>query len=810
MTVTLRDVYRITMANSRLPIISTLHFVQIFMLILGRRIQHPLEDEVKGNYSNSFLSHVPKHLSSKTTVLDLSLNSINELQTEDFKPLPKLRVLKLSHNRIQHLDISVFKFNQNLEYLDLSHNKLWKISCSHENALMNLTYLDLSFNEFEALPICEEFANMSQLDFLGLSATGIQKPDLLPLQHLHLSNILLDLERFCEKKDKLESLPVLSTKALQIIFPTDESCSVQLNMSVNNLRSLELSNINLDDGDKCLIFIYFLSKLINNVKFLNLTLYHLKTTWKCFVETLQFLWHKPVEYLYIYNITLVGEIDEEQFKYYETSLKELKIKLFTIKIYIFSQTDLYSIFSDMNIKMLTISDTRFLHMLCPSQPSPFQYLDFTNNLLTESLFQDCGNLILLETLILQKNKFKYLSKIAHMTEKMKSLKHLDLSENFISHDEKKTNCNWTESLSILNLSSNELSDSVFRCLPPNITLLDLHRNKIRSIPKDISNLETLQELNIAFNSLADLPGCSTFSSLSVLVISHNSVSHPSAHFFNSCKNIKSLQAGDNPFQCNCQLREFSKNMAILSNKVASGWPHSYKCAFPDSYKGTQLKNFHLSPLSCNLVLLIITIVIIGLVVIIVTTFLCIYFDLPWYLRMIFRWTQTRPRTMNIPIDILERKFQFHAFISYSELDSAWVKHELVPNLEAEDIKICLHERNFVPGKSIIENIINCIEKSYKSIFILSPNFIQSEWCHYELYFAHHKLFHEGCDNLILILLEPIPQHSIPNKYHKLKALMAQRTYLEWPMEKRKQVLFWANIRAAFNMKLVLVKEENDN
>ncbi|XP_072476585.1 toll-like receptor 6 isoform X1 [Notamacropus eugenii] len=803
MTMTFKDVH-CNMANPRPPIIRTFHFVHIFMLIFGNGIQHSLENEFVGNYSNNHLSHVPRLLSSKTTVLDLSLNNITGLQIEDFKPLPKLRVLKLSHNRIQHLDMNVFKFNPNLEHLDVSHNKLWKISCY---PLMNLIYLDLSFNEFEALPICEEFANMSQLDFLGLSAARIQISDLLPIQHLNLSNILLDLERFYGKKDKLESFSVLSTKKLQIIFPPNRAFSMQLNMSVSNLRSLELTNINLHDNN-CLIFAVFLSKVMNNLRFLNLTLYHIETTWKCFVKILQCLWYKSTEYIYIYNLTLVEKIDFESFKYYETSPKGLKIEFITLKVYIFSQTILYRIFSEMNIKMLTLSNTRILHMLCPSRPSPFQYLNFTNSLFTDSLFEDCENLNLLKTLILQKNKFKHLSKIAQMTEKMKSLKHLDLSQNSISYDNK-GKCNWTASLLVLNLSSNELTDSVFRCLPPNITVLDLHRNNIGSVPKDMSNLETLQELNIAFNSLSDLPGCSTFSSLSLLVITYNSISHPSTHFFNSCKNIKSLQAGDNPFLCTCELREFRKNIATFSNKVVSGWPHSYKCTFPDSYKGTQLKDFHLSSFSCNLTLLIITLVIIGLVLVIVTTFLCIHFDLPWYLRMIFQWTRTRHRARNIPLDKLEKMFQFHAFISYSELDSAWVKHELLPNLENEDIRICLHERNFVPGKSIVENIINCIEKSHKSIFILSPNFVQSEWCHYELYFAHHNLFHEGSSNLILILLEPIPQHSIPARYHKLKAFMAQRTYLEWPKEKSKQALFWANIRAAFNMKLALVKEEDD-
>ncbi|KAL8207506.1 UNVERIFIED_CONTAM: hypothetical protein K2H54_057181 [Gekko kuhli] len=187
----------------------------------------------------------------------------------------------------------------------------------------------------------------------------------------------------------------------------------------------------------------------------------------------------------------------------------------------------------------------------------------------------------------------------------------------------------------------------------------------------------------------------------------------------------------------------------------------------------------------------------------IISFLCIYLDIPWYLKMMWQWTQVKHRIWkNNPEDVLDN-LEFHAFVSYSERDSDWVKNVLIPNLEKEDgsIQICQHERNFIAGKSIVENIIDSIEKSYRSIFVLSPNFVQSEWCHYELYFAHHKLFQERNNSLILLLLEPIPPYIIPAKYYKLKALMAKRTYLEWPKEKGKQGLFWANLRATICVRL---------
>ncbi|XP_008518915.2 toll-like receptor 6 isoform X2 [Equus przewalskii] len=801
----LRD-YRLNiMTKDNKCVVRIFNFVYIVTLIVGTIIQFSDESKFAVDMSKIGLTHVLKDLPPETKVLDMSQNCISELHLSDMSFLSGLKVLRLSRNSIRYLDFSIFKFNPDLEYLDLSHNQLQKISC---HPIMSLKHLDLSFNDFEVLPICKEFGNLTQLDFLGLSATRLQQLDLLPIAHLHLSCILLDLEGYYVKENQTESLQIPNTKTLQLVFHPYNLFSVQVNISLNSLGCLQLTNIKLND-DNCQVLIKFLSDPIRQPTLLNITLNHVETTWKCLVRVFQFLWPKPVESLHICNLTIVKSIGKEDFTYSKTALKALKIEHITNRVYIFSQQVLYTVFSEMNIMMLTISDTPFIHMVCPQAPSTFKFLNFTQNVFTDSIFQNCSTLVRLETLILQKNELKDLFKVGLMTKNMPSLEILDVSWNSLEYHGPDGNCPWVESLVVLNLSSNILTDSVFRCLPPRVKVLDLHNNRIRSIPKDITSLEALQVLNVAFNSLADLPGCGAFNSLSILIIDYNLISDPSADFFHSCQKIRSIKAGNNPFQCTCELREFIQSIGQVSSDVVEGWPDSYKCEYPESYKGTPLKDFHLSQLSCNTALLVVTIVVPVLVLAVTVSILCIYLDLPWYLRMVCQWTQTRRRARNIPLEELQRTLQFHAFISYSERDSAWVKNELVPCLEKEDIRICLHERNFVPGKSIVENIINCIEKSYKSIFVLSPNFVQSEWCHYELYFAHHNLFHEGSDNLILILLEPIPQNNIPSKYHKLRALMTQRTYLEWPKEKSKRGLFWANIRAAFNMKVALVIENND-
>ncbi|NWI60406.1 TLR6 protein, partial [Calyptomena viridis] len=567
----------------------------------------------------------------------------------------------------------------------------------------------------------------------------------------------------------------------------------------NTTESLSLSEITNDNVKK---LIALLSHFKQGSRLQNLTLTNVSVNWDALMEMFQTVWHSSVEYFNVNNVTQLSDIESYVFDYSGTSMKALTLKKILITDLYFIQNDLYRIFADMNIADMTIVESEMIHMLCPSSESPFRYLNFLKNDLTDLLFQKCDNLIQLETLILQRNKFESLPKVSFMTSRMKSLKYLDMSNNLLRHVGADVQCQWAESLTELDLSSNQLADAVFECLPANIKRLDLQNNQISSVPKGIADLKSLEELNLASNRLADLPGCSGFTSLRFLNVEMNSILTPSADFFQSCPRVRELQAGHNPFKCSCELQDFIQVERQSGGKLF-GWPAAYVCEYPEGLRGMELKDFHLSELACNTTLLLVTALLLTLVLVAIVAFLCIYLDVPWYVRMTWQWTQTKRRAWHNHPKEQEAVLQFHAFISYSERDSLWVKNELIPNLEKGEgcVQLCQHERNFIPGKSIVENIINCIEKSYKSIFVLSPNFVQSEWCHYELYFAHHKLFSENSDSLILILLEPIPPYVIPARYHKLKALMAKRTYLEWPKERSKRALFWANLRAAISINL---------
>ncbi|XP_048220415.1 toll-like receptor 10 [Perognathus longimembris pacificus] len=767
-------------------------FCNIVMSVESWAPKLPEERELTTNCSNLSLNKVPSNLAPATITLDLSYNLLFQLQSSDFHPMSKLRVLILCQNRIQQLDFKIFALNKELQYLDVSYNRLKIITWY---SLEGLKHLDLSFNDFDTMPL-NNLEHMEHLETLGLSAATIRRSDLQKIAHWHLHTVFLGLRILSQYEEG--SLPILNTTKLHIVLPVNIHFWVLLCDGIKTSQILEITNI---DGKSQFVRNRTPPVLtLENAKASTLLLNQVDLLWDDLLRIFQFVWHTSVEYFQIKNVTLGGNVylDHHSFDYSNTTMKAVQLEHVHFRMFSIPQDKIYLLFTNMDVENLTISGAQMPHMLFPNHPQHFQYLNFANNVLNDDLFKTPTQLPFLKTLVLKGNKlqtFSLVSRFANNTPLMQ----LDVSQNLLQHREAE-DCLWPATLTTMNLSSNQFADSVFKCLPASIQILDLYNNKIQTIPTELIHLQSLRELNIALNFLTDLPGCNHFTGLSVLNIEMNLIVSPSLDFFQSCHKIKTLNAGKNPFRCTCDLREFIQ-FEKHSEDVMVGWSDSYTCEYPLNLKGTHLKDVYLPELSCNITLLIITIVAIMLVLGAMIAFFCLHFDLFWYVRMLGQWTQHRARKARR--EQPERNAQFHAFISYTEHDSLWVKNELIPNLEKEDgsVLICLLERQVDPGKSIDENIMSCLDRSWKSIFVLSPDFVQHEWHHYELYFACHNLLHENSDRVILILLEPIPPYCIPARFPMLKALMEKKAYLEWPKDRRKCRLFWANLRAAINIHL---------
>ncbi|XP_050685741.1 toll-like receptor 3 [Leptidea sinapis] len=154
-----------------------------------------------------------------------------------------------------------------------------------------------------------------------------------------------------------------------------------------------------------------------------------------------------------------------------------------------------------------------------------------------------------------------------------------------------------------------------------------------------------------------------------------------------------------------------------------------------------------------------------------------------------------------------KNFNYDVFVSYCNEDRAWVLDQLLPHVEKDcNISVCLHERDFQVGLSILENIVSCMDRSKSIMLIISQRFLLSQWCQFEMHLAQHRLLETRREDLILILLEEIPRRLRPNTLHYL---MLTKTYVVWPKEVSERDLFWRRMKkslAHHRMKII----ENDS
>ena len=103
------------------------------------------------------------------------------------------------------------------------------------------------------------------------------------------------------------------------------------------------------------------------------------------------------------------------------------------------------------------------------------------------------------------------------------------------------------------------------------------------------------------------------------------------------------------------------------------------------------------------------------------------------LRMRMRWERLQT------LIVREGQYDFDAFVSCTREGAKWMKKYFLPKLENETtgLKFCIAQRDFVVGKTIIDNIMDTINRSRKTILLIDDTFINSKWCQEELLLSHH-------------------------------------------------------------------------
>ncbi|CAG2253733.1 CD282 [Mytilus edulis] len=143
-----------------------------------------------------------------------------------------------------------------------------------------------------------------------------------------------------------------------------------------------------------------------------------------------------------------------------------------------------------------------------------------------------------------------------------------------------------------------------------------------------------------------------------------------------------------------------------------------------------------------------------------------------------------------------REFEYDFFISHSHKDEDWVTNILLRHLESQfdeqDVafKGCIADRDFIPGTSILDNIIGAIKKSNKVILILTDHFVSSNWCQYEADRAVIKSLNLDSKDINCVIPIVLEECTIPEKIDHLNFIdmTIKRDFVQEMMRLKKVLL----------------------
>ncbi|XP_046551176.1 LOW QUALITY PROTEIN: toll-like receptor 4 [Haliotis rubra] len=166
----------------------------------------------------------------------------------------------------------------------------------------------------------------------------------------------------------------------------------------------------------------------------------------------------------------------------------------------------------------------------------------------------------------------------------------------------------------------------------------------------------------------------------------------------------------------------------------------------------------------------------------------------WKLRYLYYTTRRKYRGYQKQIDE-EEHFIYDAFVSYAEEDGEFVVQDMQNILEKRfGLRLCIHQRDFMVGEPITANVVNAIQSSRKTIILLTPSFLQSSWCEYEVHMAKFESIHSGRDIFCVVWLIDVPDTRRISR--DVLDEIEHGTYIKYPADEVDREEFWQKIKAA--------------
>lgn len=749
---------------------------------------------VKNNWLTTFESWQLTNNSIKLAALDLSKNPIAVFRiTEDVFPnltwlsigappkklkmkwdihnktfLSRVSTLDISGLQMDHDDMKTLRenFNPSLTALrmnDMRHTRLTaliNVSCTIPTVsklqLRQNNLLYVSSNLFE---LC---INVKELDLSKNHINNIEEKAFSSLKSLRILSL---------SQNKLPSIPAATRN-----LPTLE----ELNLSHNEIQTL-----------KCNDFAN-----LTKLKELSLNQNSISAIDKFVFKGLIRL---QVLKLHNNSISKLGDA----FKTHLPQLIQLRLNL--NKLNAIKPGELSGLQSLQNLS-LNENKIKKLEKGCFLGLTNLTYIQLNSNTIREhqlkGVFDDLINLISLD---LRDNKIKYTDSTALSDPPFSKLSHLEslvirgnsrrekslLPRNFLQGLTNLLEFN-ARNTQLLSLHKDTFTYT------PRLLRLDISSNDLSDLsPELFYPIPSLEALYISRTSLQSLDFLidANLTKLVFLQGRRNQYSVFSEELIKSLPALVYIDIQGNSFTCDCSNAWF-RDWVVNDKQTQVFDAYNFKCNYPPDLKGTKL--FDLDVQSCT--------VDNEFICYISTTCTILMFMVASFTYHFLRWQLVYAYYLFLAL-LFDKKHknkqaprQYDAFISYNTHDEPWVTEVLLPELEGvQGWKLCLHHRDFEPGKPIIDNITDAIYGSRKTICVISRRYLESEWCSREIQVASFRLFDEQKDVLILVFLEEIPITQL-SPYYRMRKLLKRRTFLSWPRAGEHPELFWEKLRQALKTK----------
>lgn len=339
-------------------------------------------------------------------------------------------------------------------------------------------------------------------------------------------------------------------------------------------------------------------------------------------------------------------------------------------------------------------------------------------------------------------------------------------------------------LEVLNLTSNGITylpNHLFSSLT-NLNILRLASNGIRDVHASLSNLKRLSVLDLHENKISSLP----------IALLNQMAQHG--------KGV-SIDLSNNSIDISCDNLMFLDWLIQQPSHFKNLNSYIYRKGGTDAVLSVGdltdiVDNLHKSCKNMSVVIIVSTLVITGFIC---TILAGLTYRYRWRLRYLYYMAKTRYRGYEHLRDAEEHNvYKYDAFISYYHEDYLFVKNELIAELEEKHkLSCCVHQRDFLAGNYIAENILEAIKSSRMTVILLTDKFLKSKWCMYEFNMARmESIYSRDGENVIFcIMLEKIERKHISRE---LLECLEKETFLEYPDDQNDKPYFWEMLKAALS------------